>query len=752
MLRELVGQDSWVPAANFYMLQQELWPEVEGMEATVLTGTVKHIVYQSEDGTFTVARFKTGEETITIVGALCGVQKEQELRIWGTPKTHPKYGDQLQVERFEVLLPSGREQLIDYLVSHVKHVGEKRAAAIVEALGEECLKVIVEQGPGALAGVQGISEELAAEIYQTLANNLELQYVLSALLPYGLTANMVVKAYQAWGFSAVSAVKENPYLLAEITSIGFFRADLIAKNLGIPADAAIRLQAALKHLLMEAEGQGHCFLPREELLTRMQSLLNQRDETLRHKHREALEVLLFNRELAGEGDRVYLRRLYEAEERVARQVKRLCYPKPTASPEKVLECVELYEAETGLALAEEQIAAVRAVMETGLCILTGGPGTGKTLTVNAVITVLRMLQEDAKVILASPTGRASQNLAEVTGEEAGTIHRLLGIRPGEGLEHDASNPLDCDLLVVDEVSMLDISLAAMLFDAVDPVKTRVLLVGDADQLPSVGPGNVLQDLIAAGVPTVRLSHIFRQAASSQIVSNAHRVNRGESLIIDPGKGDFYFLEHDDPEAIALIIKKAALKFLELGYGLKDLQVLSPMHKGPIGTKALNRLLQEALNPPHPQARQVQVGQEVYREGDRVMQLKNNYQKQVFNGDVGFIREIVLPDPEAGLDLEVLVEIRGEMVPYTRDEILEELSLAYCMTVHKAQGGEVPVVIMPVSTQHYIMLARNLLYTAITRAKEKVVLVGTRRALARAIANNKTTLRYTALAEKIRSFA
>lgn len=722
---------------------------MEDMKVSDLTGTVKHIIYRSEDETFTVARLKTGEETITIVGALCGIQREQEIRIWGTYKKHPKYGHQIQVERFEILLPSGRDQIINYLVANVRNVGEKRATAIVEQLGEDCLKKIVEQGPGILAEVNGIGEGQAEEIYQSLAQNLELQYVLSELLPYGLTANMAVKAYQAWGFSAVSAVKLNPYLLAEIASIGFFRADLIAKNMGIPADSLYRLQAALKHLLVEAEGQGHCFLPRDELLTQIQSLLNQKEDELRLKHQEALEILLHNRELAMDGERVYLRRLFDAEEKVARQVRRLCYPKPTASEEKIRHCLEMFEIETGLELAEEQKLAVRTVMETGLCILTGGPGTGKTLTVNAVIAVLRMLNAEAEVLLASPTGRASQNLADITGEEAGTIHRLLGFRPGEGPEYDAANPLDCDLLVIDEVSMLDISLAAMLFAAIDPVKTRVLLVGDADQLPSVGPGNVLQDLIDAGVPTVRLTYIFRQAASSQIVSNAHRVNRGENLVIDHHKGDFYFLEHDDPEAIALIIKKAALRFIELGYSIKDLQVLSPMHKGPIGTRALNNLLQAALNPPHPQARQIQIGQTIYREGDRVMQLKNNYNKQVFNGDVGFITEIILPDEETEQELTVLVEVRGEIVEYSRDELLEELSLAYCMTVHKAQGGEVPIVIMPVSTQHYFMLARNLLYTAITRAKEKVVLVGTKKALARATANNKITLRYTALAEKIR---
>ncbi|NLL18634.1 MAG: ATP-dependent RecD-like DNA helicase [Clostridia bacterium] len=719
------------------------------MEISDLTGTIKHIVYQSADESFTVARFKTGDENITIVGPLYGVKREQEIRIWGVEKKHPKYGKQIQVERFEVALPSGREQIVDYLTSTVRNVGPKRARAIVDKLGEECLKIIVEQGPEVLADIKGINSRKAEEIYQSLAENLELQYVLSALLPFGLSANMAVKAYQAWGFNAISAVKENPYLLAEITVIGFFRADLIAKNMGIPDNAPYRLQAALKHLLLEAEGQGHCFLPEEELLRKIQDLLNQWDEEDQARHREALEVLLANQVLVREGERVYLCRLYEAEEKTVEQIGKLCYPKPTASPARIEECLDLFEAETGLQLAEEQKLAVRTVMETGLCILTGGPGTGKTLTVNAVIAVLRKLREEAKVSLASPTGRAGQNLAEVTGEEAGTIHRLLGFRPGEGPEHDAKNPLDCDLLVIDEVSMLDISLAAMLFKAVDPVQTRVLLVGDADQLPSVGPGNVLQDLIEAGVPSVKLTHIFRQAATSQIVTNAHRINKGEMLTVDHTKGDFFFLEHDDPEAVAFIIKKAALRFLELGYSVKDIQVLSPMHKGPIGTMALNGILQEALNPPHPETRQVQVGQTVYREGDRVMQLKNNYNKQVFNGDVGFITQIIPADARTGQELEVLVEVRGEIVEYSRDEVLEELSLAYCMTVHKAQGGEVPIVIMPVSTQHYYMLARNLLYTGITRAKEKVVLVGTRKALARAINNNKTTMRYTALADKIR---
>ncbi|MFA5536136.1 MAG: ATP-dependent RecD-like DNA helicase [Bacillota bacterium] len=718
------------------------------MDSCELVGVIKHIVYQSPDESFVVAKFKANDETLSIVGPLVGIKREQEVRIWGHRKNHSRYGEQIQVSRFEISLPSTVQQIIEYLSSSVKNIGKKRAEAIVAKLGEDCLKTIIEEGAASLQGIKGISDKKAAELYQYLLKNFELQYVLSALFPQGLTVNLALKAYRAWGFNAIHLVQENPYLLSDLTGIGFFKADLIAKNMGFADNTPYRRRAAIKHLLLEGENQGHCFLPKEVLLRNLKQLLKENDEQIIAQYEEELEVLLANRELIAEGECIYLYRLHQEEERVAQKVRELIFPKPFATTERIRQCLDLFEIETGLELAPEQKQAIETLFQTGLCILTGGPGTGKTLTVNGVISVLRKIDQDAKVLLASPTGRASQNLAEITGEAAGTIHRLLGFRPGEISEYNEDENLDCDLLVIDEVSMLDISLAAMLFEALNPIKTRVLFVGDSDQLPSVGPGNVLQDLIEAGVKTIRLKHIFRQAETSQIITNAHRVNKGEMLQLKKGKDDFYFLEQEEPENIAELIKAVSLKIIEMGYSIKELQVLSPMHRGSLGTKALNNLLQGTLNPPGPQLIQTQVGETVYREGDRVMQLKNNYDKGVFNGDVGFISEIIPAKQKEDQPLTIIVEIRGEFVDYSYEEAFDELSLAYCMTVHKAQGGEVPVIIMPVSNQHYYMLARNLLYTGITRAKEKVILIGTKNALARAIANNKTAQRYTGLAERL----
>ncbi|HHX49884.1 MAG TPA: ATP-dependent RecD-like DNA helicase [Clostridia bacterium] len=719
------------------------------MEVHGLEGTIKYVVFQSPDEEFTVARFQTAGETVTVVGALYGIRREQQLRIWGRRKSHPKYGPQIEVTRYEKPLPAGKEQIIDYLTTTVKSVGVKLAHGVVEALGEDCLKIILEQGPDVLTKIRGIGVKKAEQIHKSLVENLELQYVMLELLPFGVSASLVHKAYRNWGYSAIIAIKTNPYLLAEISPIGFYRADVIAENLELQPDSPYRLQAALKHVLLEAEGNGHCYLLADELLVKAKQALQMDENSLQEKLSAALEMMTLNRETVREGDRVYLQRLHEDEWTVAAKVRKLCYPKPFASERQVQSCLDSFEEESRLTLAPEQKEAVRKALHTGLFILTGGPGTGKTLTVSAVINVLRRLQGDATVLLASPTGRAGQNLAEVTGEEAGTIHRLLNFRPGEGPEYDESKPLECDLLVVDEVSMLDITLAGFLFDAVDPVRTRVLLVGDADQLPSVGPGNVLSDLIQAGVPAMELKHIFRQAAESQIVTNAHRVNQGEYIQIDREKGDFFLLEQEQIDKIARLIVASALRFLKLDYELQDLQVLSPMHKGPIGTIALNRRLQEALNPPEPGKKQISFGELIYREGDRVMQLKNNYHKQVFNGDTGVLESIVPENREDGQELTLWVRIRGTLVEYSREEALEELALAYCITVHKAQGGEVPIIIMPLSTAHYIMLARNLLYTGITRAKEKVVLVGTNKALRIAISNNRTAYRNSGLIDRIK---
>jgi len=718
------------------------------MQAEEIQGVIKQIVFESNDGEFTVARFLTDEgDTVSIVGFLYGVKRDDHITIWGTKEFHPKYGEQIKVERWEKHFPSSREQLIAYLSSpFVKYVGEQMAEAIADSIGENALEVIIEDGPGVLTQVKGIGEKKAKKIYDSIVENLEAQYVMKQLLPMGLSAKMAVKAYKEWGSGAVNIISDDPYRLVDITNIGFHRADAIAKNLNIEETSPYRIRAAIKYVMSQAEGEGHCYLPREEVVEKTLELLK-----LDENEKEAISAVLAGmlvegREILPEGDRVYPAGIFEAEQKVAEKVSKLLKPRVDVPVGIVEGLIADYENRSGIKLAPEQRRAVIEVLQTGFLILTGGPGTGKTATVKAVIDVLRHFEPGAEVMLASPTGRAGQRLMEVTGEHAGTIHRLLNFRPGEGPEHDHSNPLPCDLLVVDEVSMLDISLAASLFDAVNPENTRVLLVGDADQLPSVGPGNVLHDLIEAGVPVIKLTRVFRQARESQIVTNAHRVNKGEFIYIDRSKKDFFFIQEEEPEKIAEVIIHSCRRFINLGYSPHDVQVLSPMRKGPIGTLNLNRRLQELLNPPGKNVKEHRYGGAVYRVGDKIMQTKNNYSKGVFNGDIGLVEGFERDDDKG--EVKLLARIRDNLVAYSEDEVVEELVPAYCITIHKSQGSEYPVVVMPVSTSHYIMLARNLIYTGITRAKEKVVLVGTKKALAIAIKNNKLVTRNTGLREKI----
>jgi exodeoxyribonuclease V alpha subunit len=409
-----------------------------------------------------------------------------------------------------------------------------------------------------------------------------------------------------------------------------------------------------------------------------------------------------------------------------------------------------YQVRSKIVLAEGQREAIRKLFTENLLILTGGPGCGKTASVKAVIDVYQRLNPVASIALAAPTGRASRKLTEVTGLDAATIHRLINFRPGEEPEFNESNPLEADLLIVDEISMMDIQLADLLFRAINPHQTKVLLVGDQDQLPSVNPGNVLKDMLDAGVPHVRLTEVFRQAQNSQIVTNAHRINKGESIVIDPAKQDFYFIQREKPEEIAATIRNSVVRFTQLGYTAADILVLSPMKKGPIGTEELNRVLQETLNPSAPHKEEIAVGKTVFRVGDKIIQTKNNYAKEVFNGDIGTIDRIdYLLDKEGQVTVEkgLYCTINGQVVTYTKEE-LHELQLAYSITIHKSQGGQAPIVIIPVSTSHYIMLARNLIYTGITRAESKVVLVGTKKALQIAIKNNKIVARNTRLTKRI----
>lgn len=712
------------------------------------TGRVKRINYCSPNGDFYVATLNGDQGLVTVVGSLYGLQEGDRITVWGEKVIHPKYGEQCKVARWEKSIPFGREAVIEYLSSGIiKGIGKKRALAIVEALGENALQTIITQGAECLKNIKGINYELATQVYECVRNNLEVQQAIIALLNYGIPLKAAHKAIKRWGFGAAEVIKSNPYRLTELPSIGFLKADAIACLMGVPKESPMRVKAAVEYVLhVAAESEGHCYLPLQEIPARVLEILKVEkgqeafvieaiDDLIQEK-----KIEIFN------GTRVYLSRFAAAECLVAQKIAQLIEKryKPTLF-NRVNRLIKEYEFANRITLAEKQVEAVKAVLTNGITILTGGPGTGKTETLRAIIAVYRVFSPRATIFLAAPTGRASRKMSEVTGLEAVTVHRLLGLQFGEGVHYNEDNPLDCDLLIIDEASMLDINLAARLFAAVNPSRTRVLLVGDCDQLPSVGPGNVLRDMLAAGVPAVRLEKIFRQASQSRIVLNAHRINHGHYIsVYNEPESDFYFLEYDKPEIIKEVIVASVKRFMKQGYSAEDVQVLTPMKKGIIGTVNLNAILQGVINPPGPGKSEVFSNDGIFRVGDKVIQYKNSPEKGVFNGDIGQIVDINKSD----CGFEVVVEFNDCRRAVYSQEDIDEIGLAYAITVHKSQGGQYKVVIMPVSTEHYIMLARNLIYTAITRAREKVVLVGTHKAMKICIYNNKIARRNTSLQEKI----
>lgn len=711
----------------------------------MLEGFVSKVFHESANG-FVVARLNVGNRCYTILGDLCGgLKKGDTIRLNDyRMENHKDFGEQVRVLSWEKRVPTTMQGVLEFFRSGlIKGVSEKRANCIVGALGENALKIIGEKGPEVLEKIPGIGSKMSQSIYGSVLEHQRLHGIVQELSGAGMSFKMVMKAYGHFGPGVADIVRSNPYRLVDLNMVSFTKADVIARNFGVEPHSGFRVAAALDHVFeRESQRSGHCYLLFSDLVTFARELLGGPvvDDLFIG---EIIELQVGNGRLKLDGLKIYSCSHYNAEVVLSRALRsvRGCPLDLEVVSGAVLSC----EGKSGVALSAEQKKAVEVVFRNGLSVLTGGPGTGKTQTVKDVIEAARFLGFK-RIFLCAPTGRAAKVLTSVTGLEAQTLHRMLDMQPGGRPRYDADNPLPCDLVVVDEASMLDLFLARDLFEALPPA-AHVLLVGDKDQLPPVGPGNVFKDLLSAGAPHVNLTHIYRQSESSAIILNAHAVNGGAMPDLS-GSNGFYFIEKSEPSEVVDAIGRSFLRLVQKGYSLQDIQVLSPMKKGETGTENLNRVLQEISNPASPGKGELTYGRTIFRVGDKVMQVKNDYTKQVFNGEMGVVAAAGPVFDSDGMDEEGLtVKYNGRDVHYARDELFQ-LALAYAVTVHKSQGCEYPAVILALTTQHYIMLARNLVYTAISRAKNVFVLVGTRKALAIAVKNNKVVGRNTSLSERL----
>lgn len=713
-----------------------------------LDGTVERFVFRAEDTSWTVARFTTpAREQVTVVGELVGVQEGLPLRLRGQWVEDKKFGRQFKISTYQLRSPETLVGIEKFLGSGlIPGIGPALAGAMVKKFGHETLQVI-EKTPQRLTEVAGIGTQRAASIAEAFAVHAHVQDVMVFLRGHGISPAYAARIIKKYGKDAINVVRANPYRLAhDIWGIGFRKADQIAQALGIARDAPERLEAGLLHALETASEDGHMHVPDEELFAQTAELLGVAQEPLAPRL-AALEARHFVvRETLGDrGACSALPWAHDAEAVAAARLVQLTRTPARALGLDLHAAIHAFEAVTGVTLATQQRAAVEAALTDKVVVITGGPGVGKTTIVKAIVHLARLVHR--KVALCAPTGRAAKRLGEATVAEAMTIHRLLEYQPHEGgFQKGPENPLDVDMVVVDEGSMVDAQLFRAVLDAMRP-GAQLVLVGDVDQLPSVGAGAVLQDVIASEAATViRLTEIFRQAAESKIVLSAHRINRGEVPDLDSPQGatsDFYFISRDDPEAARATIVELVAERIPQRFGfdaIEQVQVLAPMHRGELGTAALNQALQARLNPgPAPELTR---GDRVYRRGDKVMQLRNDYDKGVFNGDIGLVIGV---DSGAG---SLTVDFDGRIASYERAE-LDQLAHAYAVSIHKSQGSEYPVVVLPLATQHYMMLQRSLLYTAVTRGKRLVVIVGSKRAVSLAVKNADARRRYTWLAERVR---
>jgi exodeoxyribonuclease V alpha subunit len=722
---------------------------MEGEAETTLDGTVERITFRNDDTHFTIARFTAPTGPVTILGELVGVTEGMPLKLRGQWVVDRKWGRQFKVATYQLRTPQTVVGIEKFLGSGlIPGIGAELARRLVERFGMDTLEVI-DRTPQRLTEVPGIGAQRAAKLAEAFAAQRHIQDVMVFLRGHGVSAAFAARIVRKYGKDAINVVRANPYRLAhEVWGIGFRTADAIAEKLGIARDAPERLEAGLLHGLEASAEDGHIMLPDDELVARAAELL-QIDGARLPPRLGALEARgLVVREVLGDrGACTALPDLLRAETQAAARLAELARHPPRAMTLDLGAAIHAFQAVTGLELAGQQRRAVEAALRDPCVVITGGPGVGKTTIVKAIVHLARLGHR--QVALAAPTGRASKRLAEATAAQAMTIHRLLEFQPHEGgFARGREHPLDADVVIVDEASMID----TVLFDALlAAIRTgaQLVLVGDVDQLPSVGPGQVLADVIASDAATViRLTEIFRQAAESKIVVSAHRINRGElpDLESPPGDADFYFIGRDDPqEARATIVELVAERIpRRFGFDpIADVQVLTPMHRGELGTAAVNEALQDRLNPARDGIAELARGERRFRRGDKVMQLRNDYDKNVYNGDIGVIEGI---DLEGGV---LRVDFEGRITTYERAE-LDQLVHAYAVSVHKSQGSEYPAVVIPLVTQHYMMLQRSLLYTAVTRGKRLVVLVGTRRAVALAVRNADARRRYTWFAERVRA--
>ncbi len=718
---------------------------------STLEGELERITYSNPETHYTIAKLKTSKthNMVTIVGSMPAVKPGQFLKIEGTWETHPKYGQQFKIESYEETLPATISGIKKYLASGiVKGIGPSTAHRMISCFGAKTFEII-EKNPERLVEVDGVGPAKAALIGDAWKNNHAARGVMQLLQNSGVKTAYCAKILKTYGADAVNIIRNGPYRLAtDIPGIGFYFADRIALTLGVSRDDTQRVRACIIHVIQQFINEGHVFIFENQLVVQCADLFSLEADITRYSIEKLSadgELVIENAPDTSENRIVYLKEIHQAETGISNRIKALLSVPvipPSIDAERISKEVQK---KLAIALSQEQIDVLEKILSHRVVIITGGPGTGKTTLIRSVNAIFEALGK--RVLLAAPTGRAARRLSEVTRRDAKTIHRLLGVNFKDGLfDKNRDNPLDADAVIIDEASMVDTLLMFHLINAV-PMTAALILVGDVFQLPSIGPGNVLSDMIkSARTPIFYLKKIFRQAHKSPIVFNAHRIRQGEFPVFKPldpteGLSEFYFIEQDDPNTVVTTILELCTKTIPERFNfdpVHEVQILTPMHKGVIGTTHLNQVLQEVLNP-NPVI--IETRGSTFKIGDKVMHLKNNYQKEVFNGDIGTIRTV---DVKKNI---FSVDFYGRTVSYDFTE-MDDISLAYAISVHKSQGSEYPAVILPIMTQHFVLLQRNLLYTAITRGKKLVILIGTKKALAIALKNDTPKKRLSGLAFRL----